>query len=130
MRWLQLAEVLELHRRLIDQTGGTQGLRDLGLLEASIALPRQTFAGVDLYPGLIEKAAAQGFSLIQNHPFVDGNKCIGHAALEVTLVLNGVDLTASIDVAEDAVLRVASGEMSREGFTGWVAGHHRSLLLE
>jgi death-on-curing protein len=77
MRWLQLAEVLELHRRLIDQTGGTAGIRDLGLQEASLAQPRQTFGGIDLYPDLIEKAAAMGFSLIQNHPFVDGNKRIG-----------------------------------------------------
>lgn len=81
MRWLQLAEVLELHRRLIAQSGGMPGLRDLGLLEASLALPRQTFSGVDLYTGIIAKSAALGFSLIQNHPFVDGNKRIGHAAL-------------------------------------------------
>jgi death-on-curing protein len=85
MRWLQLAEVLELHRRLIDQSGGMAGIRDLGLLEASLAQPRQTFGGIDLYPELIEKAAALGFSLIQNHPFVDGNKRIGHAAMEITL---------------------------------------------
>jgi death-on-curing protein len=94
MRWLQLAEVLELHRRLLAQSGGSPGLRDLGLLEASLALPRQSFAGADLYPGLIAQAAALGFSLIQNHPFVDGNKRIGHAALEITLVLNGLELTA------------------------------------
>ena len=52
MRWLQLAEVLELHRRLIDQSGGAAGIRDLGLLEASLAQPRQTFGGIDLYPEL------------------------------------------------------------------------------
>ena len=68
MRWLSLAEVLELHRCLIEQTGGMPGLRDLGLLEASIAQPHQSFGGVDLYPGLNAKAAALGFSLIQNHP--------------------------------------------------------------
>jgi death-on-curing protein len=127
MRWLQLAEVLELHRRLLAQSGGTPGLRDLGLLESSLALPRQSFAGADLYPGLIAKGAALGFSLIQNHPFVDGNKRIGHAALEITLVLNGVELTASVDAAEAAVLAVASGEMNREGFTQWVAENHRPL---
>ena len=65
---LRLAEVLELHRRLIEQTGGMPGLRDLGLLESSIAQPHQSFGGVDLYPGLNAKAAALGFSLIQNHP--------------------------------------------------------------
>jgi death-on-curing protein len=125
MRWLSLPEVLELHRRLIEQTGGMPGLRDLGLLEASLAQPHQSFGGVDLYPGLNDKAAALGFSLIQNHPFVDGNKRIGHAAMEITLVLNGVELTASIDAAEAVVLAVASGELDREAFTHWVADNQR-----
>jgi prophage maintenance system killer protein len=82
MRWLSLSEVLILHRRLIEQSGGTTGLRDLGLLEASLAQPRQSFAGIDLYPELSDKAACLGYSLIQNHPFIDGNKRVGHAAME------------------------------------------------
>ena len=130
MRWLQLAEVLELHRRLIDQSGGTAGIRDLGLLEASLAQPRQTFGGIDLYPELIEKAAALGFSLIQNHPFVDGNKRIGHAAIEITLVLNGVELVASVDSAEAVVLAVAMGELNREAFTNWVKTHQQPIDLD
>jgi death-on-curing protein len=130
MRWLQLAEVLELHRRLIDQSGGTAGIRDLGLLEASLAQPRQTFGGIDLYPELIEKAAALGFSLIQNHPFVDGNKRIGHAAMEITLVLNGVELVASVDSAEAVVLAVAMGELNREAFTNWVKTHQQPIDLD
>lgn len=120
MRWLSLAEVLELHRRLIEQSGGMSGLRDLGLLEASLAQPHQSFAGTDLYPGLCAKAAALGFSLIQNHPFVDGNKRIGHAATDITLVLNGIELMASVDAAESDVMAVARGEMDREAFTRWV----------
>lgn len=79
-RYLALTEVLDLHRRVMEQSGGATGLRDLGMLESAVAQPRQTFAGVDLYPSLAAKAAALGFSLIQNHPFVDGNKRIGHAA--------------------------------------------------
>ncbi|MFM9103885.1 MAG: type II toxin-antitoxin system death-on-curing family toxin [Cyanobium sp.] len=126
MRWLSLAEVLELHRPLIEQTGGKPGLRDLGLLEASLAQPHQSFGGVDLCPGLNAKAAALGFSLIQNHPFVDGNKRIGHAAMETTLVQNGIELTASIDAAEGVVLAVASGELDREAFSRWVAGNQRN----
>jgi death on curing protein len=127
MRWLQLAEVLELHRRLIEQSGGTAGIRDLGLLEASMAQPRLTFGGIDLYPELIDKAAALGFSLIQNHPFVDGNKRIGHAAMETTLVLNGVELVASVDSSEAVVLAVAMGELNREAFTSWVKDHQRPI---
>ena len=127
MRWLRLAEVLELHRRLIQQSGGMSGLRDLGLLEASLAQPRQSFAGVDLYPGLSAKAAALGFSLIQNHPFVDGNKRIGHAAMETTLVLNGFELSASVEAAEAAVLAVASGQLNRAALTRWVRANQQSL---
>ena len=121
MRWLSLAEVLDLHRRLIEQSGGMPGLRDLGLLEASLAQPHQSFGGVDLYMELSDKAAALGFSLIQNHPFVDGNKRIGHAAMETTLVLNGYELDATVHASEAVVLAVASGELDRAGFSRWVA---------
>ena len=84
MRFLSLSEVFDLHRRLIDQTGGAFGVRDLGALESALAQPRMTFSGQDLYPSLAEKAAALCFSLIQNHPFVDGNKRVGHAATEIS----------------------------------------------
>jgi len=127
MRWLTLAEVLDLHRRLIEQSGGRAGLRDLGLLEASLAQPRQTFGGADLYPGLVAKAAALGFSLIQNHPFIDGNKRVGHAAMEVLLLLNGSELVATTDESEAIVLTVARGELDRAGFIDWPKVHQRRL---
>ncbi len=77
MRFPTLIEVLELHRRVIEQSGGAFGIRDVGLLESAIAQPRMTFGGKDLYPSLLEKAAALGFSIIMNHPFVDGNTRTG-----------------------------------------------------
>jgi death-on-curing protein len=120
IRYLRLGEVLELHRLLLATSGGSPGLRDLGLLEGSLSQLRQTFSGVDLYPTLIEKAAVLGFSLIKNHPFVDGNKRVGHAALEVMLILNGVELTAATDEAEAVVLAVGSGTLDRHTFTQWV----------
>ncbi len=123
MRWLTLAEVLDLHRRLIEQSGGRAGLRDIGLLEASLAQPRQTFGGTDLYPGVVAKAAALGFSLIQNHPFIDGNKRVGHAAMEVSLLLNGVELVATADESESVVLAFASGELDRAVFMAWAPAH-------
>jgi death-on-curing protein len=119
-RYLSLAEVLTLHRRIIAETGGSDGLRDLGLLESALGQPRQTFGGEDLYPTLAAKATALGFSLIKNHPFVDGNKRVGHAALEAMLMLNGMELSASIDDAEHEVLAVAAGERTREEFQSWV----------
>jgi death-on-curing protein len=71
MRFLTLIEVLELHRRVIEQSGGAFGIRDVGLLESAIAQPRMTFGGEYLYSSLLEKAAALGFSIIMNHPFVE-----------------------------------------------------------
>lgn len=73
MRYLTFAEVLEVHRRVVSETGGATALRDLGALESATAQPRASFGGEDLYPSLEEKAAALAFSLIQNHPFIDGN---------------------------------------------------------
>jgi len=121
MRYLSLGEILDLHCRLAAASGGAVGLRDLGRLEAAIAQPRQTFGGEDLYPTLVDKVAALGFALIQNHPFIDGNKRIGHAAMEVMLLLNGHGLSADVDDAEQLILGVASGQISREELVTWLA---------
>jgi death-on-curing protein len=121
MRYLTLGEVLALHAELLAQTGGRPGLARLAGLEAALALPRQTFGGADLYPGLAEKTAALGFALIQNHPFVDGNKRIGHAAMETFLVLNGHEFTSSVADGEAAILGVASGRWTQEDLRAWVA---------
>jgi death on curing protein len=123
VRFLTLREVLELHARVIAQTGGAAGLRDLGGLESALAQPRMSFGGEDLYPDLADKAAALGFSLISNHPFVDGNKRIGHAAMETFLMLNGFELAASVDESEQVVLAVAASEWSRDQFVAWVRTH-------
>jgi death-on-curing protein len=72
-RYLTLEEVLELHRLALRQSGGLEGVGDLGGLDSALAQPRMTFGGQELYPSLVEKAAALGFSLVCNHPFVDGN---------------------------------------------------------
>ena len=112
-----------LYRKIIVQSGGTQGIRDLGALESALAQPRVTFGGKELYPTTIEKASALGFSLIQNHPFVDGNKRAGHAAMETFLVLNGFEIDASVDEQERLVLQVASGKLERDEFTTWLRGH-------
>lgn len=92
MRYLTLNEVLELYHRVMEQSGGAVRIRDLNALEPALAQPRMTFGGQELYPTIVEKASALGFSLIRNHPFVDGNKRTGHAALETFLVLNGYEL--------------------------------------
>ena len=123
MRYLSLKEVLELHRLLLERTGGLSGVRDLGLLESAVAQPLMTFGGQELYPTIVEKATALGFSLINNHPFNDGNKRVGHAALETFLVLNGYEIDAPVDEQERAILSVAAGEMDRVEFTEWLRAH-------
>jgi death-on-curing protein len=120
MRFLTLIEVLELHRRIIEKSGGAFGIRDVGLLESAIAQPRMTFGEEDLYLSLLEKAAALGFSIIMNHPFVDGNKRTGHAATETFLVLNGLEINASVGEQERMVLAIASGKQEREVFVEWL----------
>ena len=119
MRYLRLREVLALHQRIIAQSGGAAGIRDVGALESAVAQPRATFEGIDLYPSLEEKAVALGFALIQNHAFVDGNKRIGHAALEVFLMLNGHELVTDVDEAEAIILGVASSRVSRDELLEW-----------
>ena len=96
MRYFTLNEVLVLHGQVMAQSGGAAGVLNLPALESALAQPRMTFGGDDLYPTLVEKAAALGFSVIKNHPFIDGNKRTGHAAMEVFLVLNGFEIQASV----------------------------------
>lgn len=123
MRFLTLEEVLELHDRIIRSSGGSTGVRELGMLESAVAQPRMTFEGKDLYPDLVAKAGALGFSLIANHPFVDGNKRVGHAPMETFLVLNGHEIDAPVDEQERMILAVASGEIARDGLLQWLREH-------
>lgn len=120
MRLLTLSEVLELHRLVVEQVGGAASVRDLGALESAVAQPAASFDGRDLYSSVEEKAAALGFSLIRNHPFSDGNKRVGHAAIETTLLLNGMRLESSVDDAERIILAVAAGTGSREELLAWI----------
>ena len=123
MRYLSLDEIIALHGRVIDGSGGSPGIRDLGGLESAAVQPQMTFDGSELYPGIEDKAAALCFSLVLNHPFVDGNKRIGHAAMETFLVLNGWEIDADVDEAEQTILTLAAGQMERNRFMIWVKDH-------
>ncbi|SRR6266508_2156738 len=123
MRSLTIAEILETYQRIMQQSGGLVGILDFGALESALAQPYMTFGGNELYPSLAEKAATLGFSLIQNHPFVDGNKRIGHAVMAMFLAINGYKINASIDKQTEIILSVASGNLGREGFTEWLSNH-------
>ena len=126
MRYVTL-EVVELHRRLLQATGGAPGIRDLGVLESAVSQPRATFGGVDLYPTLVEKAAALCFAVVQGHPFVDGNKRVGHAAMETFLVLNGAEVNAPVDDQERLIFDLATGRISRTQLTDWLRQHFAPL---
>jgi death on curing protein len=120
MRFLSLAEVLEVHGLAVASSGGSAGIRDLHALHSAVAQPRVTFEGQDLYPSLAEKVAALGYSLVSNHPFVDGNKRVAHAAMATMLLLNGFDITASVDDQERLMLDLAAGLISRDDLANWL----------
>ena len=123
MRVLKLNEVLYLHQQLLKQSGGADGIRDLGVLESALAQPQMTFDGVDLYPTLVDKTAALGYSLINNHPFVDGNKRVGQAAMEIFLILNGYEIEATVDEQEQLILNIAAGDLKRDDLVSWLTTH-------
>jgi death on curing protein len=120
IRYLTLSEVISLHRQILQQEQVSSYIRDLGALESAIAQPRMTFGSEELYPTIIEKASALGFSIVMNHPFIDGNKRAGHAAMETFLVLNRLEIRAVVDEQERVILALAAGELERDDFTEWL----------
>ncbi len=120
VRHLTLAEVLDLHGRLIAETGGDPGIRDLAALTAAVAEPRVHLARAEVRSTADEKAAALGFSLLRDRPFRSANRRLAHAAMETFLVLNGLELRANPGEAEEALAGVASGASSREGLMAWL----------
>ncbi len=123
MKILSKRQVLTLHSLLISQTGGMDGLRDEGLLDSAIHAPFQTYAGQELYPTILEKAARLGYGLIHNHPFVDGNKRIGTHAMLVFLDINNISLLYDDEALITVILRVASGELDDSGLLDWLKEH-------
>jgi death-on-curing protein len=121
--YLSLEDVLEIHRQVIAESGGSAGIRDVNLLDSAIHRPQASFTGFDLYPSLAEKAAALLHSLVMNHPFVDGNKRAAFTAADVFLRLNGWKFTASEDELFDFVMAVADSQLSFEQITPWVEAH-------
>jgi death-on-curing protein len=111
--FLDVDDVLELHSVEIAEHGGSDGIRDLGLLKSAIAQPMASFGGEFLHQDIFEMAAALHFSLVSNHPFIDGNKRTGLAAMLVFLELNGYSVEEPRHMLVDITLAVASGSMSK-----------------
>ena len=120
IRYLTVPQILFIHARLLAETGGSGGLRDLKLLEAAVARPQVTFDQQELYPDLFHKAAALMSSIINNHPFVDGNKRVGITAAALFLRQNGLRLTATNPDLEAFTLRVASSRVDLDEIAAWL----------
>ena len=127
MNYLTPEQVLFIHSRLAAETGGSHGVRDLGLLESAVARPRASFEGKELYPELFTKAAALMDSVINNRPFVDGNKRMGITAAGLFLRINGWKLTATLDELETCTLRVATVGMKVAELALWLRDNTLSL---
>ena len=123
MRYLHPRQILYLYQQIIQQTGGTVGLRDEGLLESAVYRPQASFGGQELYPDLFIKAAVLGHSIISNHPFVDGNKRVGFEAIRLMLRSNGYDLKASFDEKYRFVLGIATGQLAEQAIADWLKKH-------
>lgn len=113
--FLELEQVLRLHRSMIERYGGIDGTRDPGLLESALAMPRASFGGTFLHADLWEMAAAYLFHIVQNHPFLDGNKRTGAAAAIVFLSMNDVDVEEDEDGLVEITLATATGQADKAG---------------
>ena len=117
-RWLREDVVIAMHGEQIAEHGGSPGIRDAGLLSSALARPQNQVAYGK--SSVFNLAAAYAFGVIQNHPFVDGNKRAGFLAAYVFLDLNGWELVASEAEAVSAVMALATGEMDEAGFSDWL----------
>ena len=126
-RFLQLADVIEIHRDQIERYGGSLGIRDAGLLESALAMPAASFGGQYLHHDIHEMAAAYLFHLVKNHPFIDGNKRVGAMAAYAFLDINGIELVTDPDQFADLVLKVATGEVDKTAAAGFLRANSRPL---
>jgi death on curing protein len=125
--FLTLDEVIEIHRDQIARYGGGEGICDLGLLNSPLAMPTATFGGQFIHAHLHEMAAAYLFHLVQNHPFIDGNKRVGAVAANVFLFLNDIHFAPQEDEYTELVLGVASGEIKKPAITEFLRTNSRPI---
>jgi death-on-curing protein len=123
MLTLSVANVVELHEKIITATGGSCGLRDFGLLESAVIGCYQSFGGVDLYPTVIHKAARIAYAICKNHPFIDGNKRTAITSMIVLLRMNGIALSYSQQELVLLALEIANDNIEYEGIVGWISKH-------
>ena len=125
MIWISAEDVILIHSRVIEGSGGLDGLRDRDGLEAAVSAPMQTFDGKELYPTDLEKIARLGFGLASNHAFVDGNKRIGAMMTQLLLKWNGYDLTLRSGELAEMFIAIAAGTAKEKDLLDWIHAHLR-----
>ena len=116
-------QILLLHTQLIETTGGSDGIRDLGLLESALESPFQSYSGEELYPSILAKAARLCYGLVKNHAMIDGNKRLGCHAMLVFLALNGYEMKYTQEELSDLILDVAADRKQYEDILRWLLVH-------
>ena len=122
---LSKEQVLKLHTSLIKTTGGSDGIRDEGMLDLALNNPFQSFGGKELYPSIQAKAARLCFGLVKNHAMLDGNKRLGAHTMLVFLALNGYELSYSQKELSDVILALASGNIGEKEILQWIIEHQQ-----
>lgn len=123
MKRLSKEQILMLHSQLIEEYGGSDGVRDYNLLDSALENPFQSFGGEELYPTLQAKAARLGYGLIKNHCMIDGNKRIGTHAMLVSLAINGIELDYTQKELYETILAIADGSLEYEYLLKWILEH-------
>ena len=123
MIWITADDVIQIHSRVIQRSGGMDGLRDRASLEAAVSAPMQSFGGQDLYPTTVEKIARLGYGLASNHAFVDGNKRIGAMMTQLLLKWNGFQMSLCSGELADMFIAIADGSAKESDLLAWIQGH-------
>ncbi|MGN0728044.1 type II toxin-antitoxin system death-on-curing family toxin [Treponema sp.] len=125
MIFFEYEQVIKIHSSLITRTGGMDGIRDKNLLDSALKSPFQTFGSNELYPDILDKASQLCYSLVENHPFADGNKRIGVHLTLLFLKLNNVNVEYSQTELIDLGLSIASGKMNKNEIKNWLLNHRK-----
>jgi len=120
MNYLNIHQVLAIYDEVMNETGGSRGMRAFGLLESAVARPQGGFAGEEFYPDIFAKAAVLGHSIICNHPFVDGNKRTGYVSMRVFLQMNGYDVKTTQEEKYKFVMEIAENIREEEAIASWL----------
>ena len=122
MRWVALDIVLAIHKRLIAEHGGQDGVRDIGLLESALMRPRNILA-YDIAADIASLGAAYAFGIARNHPFLDGNKRTALSVMRTFLILNGSDIKATQEEKYLTIMDLAAGNVTEAALVTWIRSH-------